>query len=289
MATSPAHKFGQLIGDLLEEVMQPLLQDFCDHRKLYLDKKGHRPARKGKKLTWLDKYENSHDLDFVIEKNGTDLEMGRPVAFIEAAWRRYTKHSKNKAQEIQGAILPIADKYDWDKPFMGVILAGFFTEPSLRQMESSGFNIALFSYDTIIESFDSVDINVRFDESTPDIDFSNVNTRIENLSAREREKIRDTLINANRQLIDTFFSKLTMCLDRQIEELILIPLYGHTYRFNNIDDTLVFLNEYTNDINCKEFISFRIFVVYSNKSTINEDFCSKDEVLSFLAYIAGNQ
>jgi hypothetical protein len=83
MATSPSHKFGQLLGDLLEEIMLPQLQDFCKSRGLYLDKKGDRPARAGKKLTWLDKYENSHDLDFVIEKDGTEDKIGRPVAFIE--------------------------------------------------------------------------------------------------------------------------------------------------------------------------------------------------------------
>ena len=88
MASSPAHRFGQIIGDLLEEIMLPLLQDFCDNRRLYLDKKGITSARKGKKVTWLDKYENAHDLDFVIERGGSDSVVGRPVAFIEAAWRQ---------------------------------------------------------------------------------------------------------------------------------------------------------------------------------------------------------
>ena len=30
MANSPSHKFGQIIGDLLEEIMTPPLQQFCD-------------------------------------------------------------------------------------------------------------------------------------------------------------------------------------------------------------------------------------------------------------------
>ncbi len=101
MANSPSHRFGQTIGDLLEEIMAPQLQAFCDKRGLYLDKKGTRgQARAGTKVSWIDKYGNSHDLDFVIEKGGTENIRGRPLAFIEAAWRRYTKHSRNKAQEI---------------------------------------------------------------------------------------------------------------------------------------------------------------------------------------------
>lgn len=106
MAQSPSHKFGQIVGNLLEDILTPVLQKFCHERGLYLDIKGPRPGvRKGRKVTWQDKYGNLHDLDFVIEKDGSPGKRGRPVAFIEAAWRRYTKHSRNKAQEIQGAIL----------------------------------------------------------------------------------------------------------------------------------------------------------------------------------------
>lgn len=112
MAESPAHKLGQLIGNLLEELIEPFLSDFATRRNLYLDyQKNSRAARKGKKVTWEDPYGNVHDLDYVLERDGTGDATGTPVAFIEVAWRRYTKHSRNKAQEIQGAILPLAEKY----------------------------------------------------------------------------------------------------------------------------------------------------------------------------------
>ena len=128
MAVSPAHQFGQEIGLLLEEIIKPLLSDFSSARGLYLDAKGPRgKARSGNKVTWTDKYGNNHDLDFVIERKGTSDDRGRPLAFIESAWRRYTKHSRNKAQEIQGAILPIVENYHWDAPFKGVIFAGIFS------------------------------------------------------------------------------------------------------------------------------------------------------------------
>lgn len=109
MAESPSHKFGQIIGGLLESVVLPPLERFCDRQGLYLDhQKRSRQARRGRKVRWEDSYGDHHDLDFVIERNGSDDEIGQPVGFIEVAWRRYTKHSRNKAQEIQGAILPLA-------------------------------------------------------------------------------------------------------------------------------------------------------------------------------------
>ena len=92
MAKSPSHKFGQIIGHLTEDIMYPLLLKYCKKNNLYLDKSGPRPARKGKTLSWIDKYGNVHDLDFVIEKKGTKEQIGTHVAFIESAWRRYTKH-----------------------------------------------------------------------------------------------------------------------------------------------------------------------------------------------------
>lgn len=191
MADSPAHKFGQIIGDLLEEIMAPQLQQFCNARGLYLDKKGTRgTARPGKKVTWEDKFGNNHDLDFVIEKGGTPQQKGRPLAFIEAAWRRYTKHSRNKAQEIQGAILPIAEKHCWDQPFLGTVLAGEFTAGSLTQMQSSGFKVMYFPYETVVAAFASVGINAEFDESTPDSRFQEAINKIEALNANQRSSLR---------------------------------------------------------------------------------------------------
>lgn len=63
--------------------MTPQFQSFCDDRGLYLDKKGTRgEARDGKKVSWIDKYGNSHDLDFVIEKEGSD-------ALLDSTFRKY--------------------------------------------------------------------------------------------------------------------------------------------------------------------------------------------------------
>src|SRR3972149_1431769 len=103
MAESPAHKFGQIIGDILEAAVEPLLRGFAEE----------------------------HGLDYVLERDGSNGKMGKPVAFIETAWRRYTKHSRNKAQEIQGALMPLLETHKDDAPFLGAILAGVFTDGAL--------------------------------------------------------------------------------------------------------------------------------------------------------------
>ncbi len=59
-------------------------------------------------------------MDFVLERDGSDTRTGTPIAFIETAWRRYTKHSRNKAQEIQGAILPLVTTHREAASYFGV-------------------------------------------------------------------------------------------------------------------------------------------------------------------------
>lgn len=287
MASSPSHRFGQIIGNLLEEIMEPKFQSFCNERGLYLDKKGTRgDARDGKKVSWLDKYGNSHDLDFVIEKGGSAGVRGRPLAFIEAAWRRYTKHSRNKAQEIQGAVLPIAEKYDWDKPFLGVILAGIFTNGSLTQMRTSGFEVALFPYESIVAAFRSVGINAEFDEDTPDAVFQNTIQEIEALSSQQHNNLKNHLVRSNQQLLNNFFNELQATLDRQIDKIILIPLHGQQSEFTTVDDAIAFVTGYREDIlRDGSFRKYEIIVRYSNNDKIDASFGDKEKVVSFLRYI----
>ena len=91
MAKSPAHKLGQIIGDELEAVIRGPQQEMAEEFGLYLDYKHPRPVRDGKrKVAWRDSYGNIHDLDYVLEENGGEGHLGRPRAFIETAWRRYT-------------------------------------------------------------------------------------------------------------------------------------------------------------------------------------------------------
>ncbi|MHC5829777.1 MAG: DNA methyltransferase, partial [Nostoc sp.] len=104
----------------------------------------------------------------MIEVDGTDNKLGRPVAFIESAWRRYTKHSKNKAQEIQGAILPIIELHHLSAPFYGVVLAGDFTKPALEQLKNNGFGVIYIPYKGVVSAFQVIDFDVAFDEDTPD-------------------------------------------------------------------------------------------------------------------------
>ena len=287
MAESPAHRFGQLIGELLESVVRPQLEDFCRNQGLYLDhQKRDRPARSGKKVSWTDQYGNAHDLDFVIEREGTDHQIGRPVAFIESAWRRYTKHSRNKAQEIQGAILPLAEKYRWNNPFLGTVLAGVFTEGSLDQLRSLGFQVLYFPYESLVAAFQSEGIDIAFDEGTPDHVFRQTTKRIENAPPEQMARIRTHLVVANQAAINSFFVALRRRLARHVTRVVVVPLYGRVNEFATIEDALLFLDGHMIYEGSGEFRKYEIRVEFSNGDKVEAFIEAKDKVREFLDFVA---
>jgi len=287
MAQSPAHKFGQMIGNLLEDIMKPVLQDFCYRKNLYLDTKGKRDGvRKGSKVTWTDRYNNSHDLDFVIEKEGSSACKGKPVAFIEVAWRRYTKHSKNKVQEIQAAILPIAQDYPWERPFTGAVLAGFFTKNSIEQLQSFGFSVVYFQYETIVRAFQTTGIDIRFDESTTDEEFALCVQKIQAINASRYSSLKNNLLKLNQNHVKRFMDQLEQSLERSIEKLVIIPLHGQEYTFSTCAEAFHFIQHFDQQSCSGEFIKYEIMVKRSNGDRLDATFNNKEGVEKFLKYLS---
>lgn len=285
MATSPSHKLGQMIGNMLEDIMSPILKNIVQKHSLYLDVVGHkRPGVRGKKLTWLDSYDSAHDLDFVIESGGSDLKRGRPVAFIETAWRRYTKHSKNKAQEIQGAILPIADRYYQECPFKGAILAGVFTAPSLAQLRATGFEVLYISYESIVEAFKGVGVDISFDENTSTADLLLKVKYVESLTFDQMQTVHKEINSLNSQSIGYFIKQLELKLNKTLKRINIIPSYGNSVAFVSPKEAKEFINtyDYGYDVSDLGFVNFLINIEYLNGDTVRAEFSDKDRVINFL-------
>jgi hypothetical protein len=290
MAQSPAHKFGQCLGKFIEDIvlnniLKPRLQEFTQSQNYYLDWQRDRAARKGKKVTWEDKHGNKHDLDFVIEINGTEDRIGQPIAFIEAAWRRYTKHSKNKAQEIQGSVLPIVECHQLSAPFYGVVLAGEFTEPALQQLENNGFAVIYIPYKSVIAAFKEINFDIAFGEDTANLDYTNAIEKITNLSITEKEKINNYLINNSYNRINRFMERLKAVLKRYIVKIILSPLFGKKYEFKTVNDILIDLDQFDLSNPEGEFERFEVTIDYSNGDTIRATFQDKRQLIKFLKQI----
>lgn len=275
MAKAPVHKLGQLIGEFIESYFEQELKEICQERQLYLDVVGVvRKARKGKKVTWYDVYGSKHDLDFVIERYGTDEKLGLPVAIIECAWRRYTKHSKNKAQEIQGAVLPIAAKYQYHKPFLGAVIAGEFTAPSVVQLNACGFETIYFEYLDIVRAFAESGAFIQYSEDTLDVDADTMVATFQALSVPQLQTIFDRVVELSQVEVTKFKSALVQSLDRQVEQVIIAPLFGSNISFDTVDDAVEFLNrdELMIASNNIEFRDLWVLIRYSNGDKIEGTF-----------------
>ena len=281
MAKSPSHKWGQTIGDFLELTFEKELAKFARKHKLYLDQKGERKARKGKKVSWIDSFGNAHDLDFVLERNGTNSKIGSPVAFIESAWRRYTKHSRNKAQEIQGAILPLVATHRNYAPFMGVVLGGVFTQGAITQLKSLGFDVLYFSYDTIVKAFSKFGIDASFEENTPIAEFDKKILQWEQFE--EKDKLAKHLLRLNKEQVTSFFEDLEKCVSRYITSVQVIALHRNSQELDSIQKAIEFIESYSNPTNGKlPLVKYEITIKYNNGDKVEGTFNGKEDTLEFL-------
>ncbi|PLS24726.1 hypothetical protein BLI708_09840 [Bifidobacterium imperatoris] len=228
MANSPTHRFGQIIGDLLEQATVETVRPIVQKHHMYLDFIHPRPARNGnRKIHVEDALGNFHDLDLVVEEGGSEEVIGRPRAFIEVAWRRYTKHSKNKAQEISSAVLACARKYADDAPFTGTVLAGEFTENSLQQLRSQGFVVVHFPLRSIVDAFKTVGIDAYWEENTPDEKIEEQVKKFEHLTDSEIETIKHHLFQEEKDSFEIFAKVLDQSLDRHVSRVSITSLWGN--------------------------------------------------------------
>jgi hypothetical protein len=282
MAESPAHRFGQIIGEVLEAAVAPLLSQFAEKHGLYLDKQGERPCRPGKRCTWLDLNENKHDLDFVLERGGSAEKLGIPAAFIETAWRRYTKHSRNKAQEIQGAIGPLAETYKNARPFIGVVLAGVFTDGALNQLRSLGFCVLYFSYESVVVAFRHYGIDASFDEDTPDADFRKKADAYDAMSVARRTGLARRLLRAQKGDVEQFVESLEKVVSRQIDRITVLPLHGKGQELPTVDDAIKFIERYEEITSKLPIQRYEIRIRYNNGDSVEATFRDKGDAVTFL-------
>lgn len=288
MAQSPAHRLGQIIGEQLEASVRKPFEEIAKEFSLYLDHHHRRAVRGGRKrVAWKDRHGNTHLLDYVIEEGGSETVQGRPRAFIETAWRRYTKHSKNKVQEIQGAITPLAETYQDSHPFLGAVLAGEFTEPSLEQFGSHRFKLIYCPYQKILQAFASEGVDVSFEEDTSDEVLQQKVGSFEQLSPGQREQIAQQIRTLNSEQFDEFFRSLRGSLTRRVEYVIVLALTGTQHCFNTIQEAVHYISNHDQSTPSSEFVKYELNVRYSNGDDIRGTFHDKDRAIEFLSLYSG--
>lgn len=291
MAESLAHRWGQIIGDCFEMFVRSILADVAKEHDLYLDFKRPRKARGGQgKVTWQDGYGNKHDLDYVLERGGTEEDRGVPAAFIESAWRRYTKHSKNKVQEIEAAVMPVALTFSRHQPFIGAVLAGEFTHNALHQLESKGFAVLHVPYESILMAFQELGVDASSKDGvlgTTEEQFREKITKWESLpQPQATSRLLAKLQDLHQREITDFKQRLDAAIMRRVKSVRLTVLRGHSVECSDVDSAIAYLIEEEKSYRLREEAeqreAFEVQVRFNTGAKIEATFPKRAEAIAFL-------
>ena len=188
---SAGHKLGQLVGDWFEEFfVLPLLRKVADELKLYLDNRFRkRTAREADKLIWRDLDGNEVDYDFVMELDGADNRIGIPVAFFECFWRRGKRHSKDKARDDTGKLLPMRDVHPTAR-FLGIVAGGDFTAPARHLVQHRQIDLFYIPKAKIVSAFAKYGLPIDYPDRLPEIDKAKIAGAVQRgLTAKKRRSV----------------------------------------------------------------------------------------------------
>jgi len=295
MAESLAHRWGQIIGDGFEMFVRDILGEVAQRHSLYLDFKRPRKTRGGQgKVTWQDGYGNKHDLDYVLERGGSEDTLGVPIAFVESAWRRYTKHSKNKVQEIEAAVMPIALTFSRHQPFCGAVLAGEFTHNALHQLESVGFGVLHIPYESILAAFRELGIDASSEDGvggTTEAQFRGKIAKWESLrQPQATNRLVAKLHALHQREIADFKQRLEAALTRQVASIRLTVLRGHSVECSDVESAIAYLVEEEKTYQLREAgeqrEAFEVQVRFNNAAKIDATFPKRAEAIAFLRSFA---
>ena len=207
---SSGHKLGQLIGDWFEEkVATYLLSRVADELNLFLDHRFiDRSCRNGK-IIWEDLDCNRVDYDFVLELYGTDTNKGIPLAFFEIFWRRGARHSKDKARDDSGKLIPMRDTYPTAR-ILGIISAGDFTKPAQELVQSRGIDLFYIPKANICQAWEDAGITMDYTDGASEAEKSNITTfAIEKLTEKKKEEIfRNLLSNIGKAVFTSYVQRI---------------------------------------------------------------------------------
>lgn len=282
MATSPSHQLGEAIGDFFESAIIQYLNPIVADKGYYLDYRHPRPARGNKhEVIGIDLNGNKHKLDIVVEKNGSETELGTPKAFIEMAWRRYVKHSKNKVQEIAGAILPLIEAHAKEMPFYAAVLAGEFTENALIQLRSQGFYVLYFNYTEICSLFRTVGLSIHWEETTENADLQAIVDAFHALNDAQIEELRGNFFENYSNRLEALATALCESLDTTISEVVVVPIHGAAQTLGSINDAVNFIMAY-DEGSMVPLLRYEIIIRYNNGDEYTMKCSNRAKAIQFL-------
>jgi hypothetical protein len=193
---SAGHKLGQLVGDWFEEYyVLPLLTQAAQELRLFLDNRFIERSARGDRILWKDIDGNEADYDFVLELGGTNNETGIPVGFVESFWRRGARHSKDKARDDSGKLMPMRDTYPTAR-FLGIVAAGAFTQPASELVRNRGIDLFLVPKSKVVAAFQMNGLEMDYPDRASEAEKQRIASAFEQDFREEKKRaVTASLIN----------------------------------------------------------------------------------------------
>ena len=282
---SSGHKLGQIIGDWFEEyVALPILYSVANDLNLFLDSRFIRRTCRGEKITWADQDGNIVDYDFVMELAGSDTKKGIPIGFFETFWRRGSRHSKDKARDDSGKLVPMRQTYPTSR-FLGILSAGDFTRPAQELVTSRSIDLFYIPKNLIISSWEKNGLTIDYPDDLPEEKKSalvaSVSSRIEDTEFLTNIA-KDLADLVGDQVLQNYKSRLKYSISAPPMIYEITPIFiGEKRKFSKHDEIDDFLNSLKNisaeENKFKEMVSYN--VVFGDGTIFVREKISTEEAL----------
>jgi hypothetical protein len=277
---SAGHKLGQLVGDWFEEYfVHPLLQAVSERLRLFLDSRFQPRAARGEKIVWQDEDGHAVDYDFVMELDGTKDRLGIPVAFIESFWRRGARHSRDKARDDSGKLLPMRDVHPTAR-FLGMVAGGDFTGPARQFVQQRGIDLFYIPKGKIVEAFSAIGLQMDYPDRLPEPEKALLASTFSRMLTRKRKmqaaaKLRSLVGEPS---ITTYVDRVRAALGALPQEIRIISRRNSAaVVFERIEDATEFLLQPMFDFS-KPTETYLYEITYSDGSEFERDVATLDEL-----------
>jgi hypothetical protein len=244
MAKNYASALGESIGVMMETAVQKEVSSNLVDVDADLYTNG--PLTKDNKFKKL----------LVKDLGGTDYHVDgvivdatyRPIVLLESKFLRYTKHNRDKASWICHTHSAIGRAYPSVRSSVAV-LAGAWSRPSLKMMQSANVNLFIIQFDEIADCLSKFGVDMNWDEDDASKKFA-AWSDFQNLTEVQRLRCGEMMIAGVRSgLADHLSKALDPDAARGIESVTVelrSSLGEVTYRqFAGEGEALVFLKSLT--------------------------------------------
>lgn len=277
---SSGHKLGQLIGEWYEEYfVLPLLQEVGKALNLFVDSRFIPRKARGVKILWRDLDGNLVDYDFVLELGGSDNRLGIPVAFIECFWRRGSRHSKDKARDDSGKLMPMRETYPTAR-FLGIVAAGDFTKPARELVRSREIDLFYVPKDKIITAFHTCDLIIDYQDKLPEDEKAKIvkcfDSKFDSSKKREVQKALYNLVGV--ATVESYVDRVRASLSALPQEIRFVLRHdSQPITFETVIDATNFLKSPTFNMT-SPIESYLYQVTYSDGSEFEKSVSTLDEL-----------